>query len=99
VEFAQHAHELLGLGGVGEARPAAHVREQHRDLPPMAAQDILVAGTDDRVGELRREEAAEPPEPLELLDLHLDALLEGPIQLLERVVVTLDPEQRTDADE
>ena len=53
------------------------------------------------VGELRREEAPQPPQPLELVDLRLHTLLERAVELgelcrlrLDRVVVALDPEQR-----
>ena len=101
MKLAQDAHQLLRLDRVGEARPAAEVGEEHRDLAAMAAQDRLVARRDDRVGELRRQEAAQLPEPLQLLDLAGHAFLERPVELaqlrglfLDRVVVPLDPEQR-----
>src|SRR4029079_11154871 len=56
VELAEHAHQLLPLAGVDEGPPAAQVDEDHRDLPPMAAQDRLVARRDDRFCQLGREE-------------------------------------------
>ena len=106
VELAEDAHQLLGLDRVDEVRPAAQVGEEHRDLPPVAAKDRLVAGGDDRVGELRRQEPLQPSQPLQLGDLRLHALLERPVQLgelsrlrLDRVVVALDPEQRPHAGE
>ncbi len=99
VELAEHAHHLLRLRGVGEPRPPAEVGEDHRDLSPVASEDRLVTGRDDRVGELRREESPEPPEPLELGHLLLDAPLERAVQLRNGVVVALDPEQRPDAGE
>ena len=103
VELAEHLHQLLRLDRVDEARPSAEVGEEHRDLPAMAAEDRVVARRDDRVGELRREEPPQPPQPLELHDLRLHALLERSIQLgqlrglrRDRVVVALDPQQRPD---
>ena len=106
VELAQHAHQLLGLDGVDEARPPAQIGEEHRDLAAVAAQDGLVTGGDDRVRELRREEPSESLQSLELLELRAHPLLERPVQIeqlgglaLDRVVVALDPEQRPDAGE
>ncbi len=61
VVFAQHAHHFLGLGGFGEGGEAAQVEEHHRDLAPVALQRIVGAAGDDRVGQLRREEALQPP--------------------------------------
>ena len=45
--------------------------------------------------ELRGEESLEPPQPFELVDLRRHPLLERPVQLLDRVVIALDPKQRT----
>jgi hypothetical protein len=56
VEVLQDAHQLLGLDGVAEVRVPAQVAEEDGDLAAMAAQDRLVSRSDDRVGELRREE-------------------------------------------
>src|SRR5262245_321043 len=104
VELSEDAHQLLGLDGVDEVRPAAQVGEEHRDLAAVAAKNRLVAGGDDRIGELRREEPPQALEPPELLELRLHALLEGAVEIdelrglgLDRVVVPLDPEQRLDA--
>ena len=99
MELAEHPHQLFGLDRVREARPAAEVGEEHRDLPAVAGEDRLVAGRDDRLGELRREESLEALQALELLDLRLHALFERPVQLLDRVVVALDPQQRPDSRE
>src|SRR5439155_20441563 len=99
VELAEHAHQLLGLDCVDEARPAAQVGEEHRDLPAMAAEHRLVSRGDDRVGELWGEEAPQAPQSLELADLRLHALLERMVEpgefrrlRLDRVVVALNPE-------
>ncbi len=99
MELAEHEHQLFRLDGIGEARPAAQVGEDHRDLAAVAGEDRLVAGGDDRLGELRRQESLEALHPLELLDLGIDALRERPVELLDRVVVALDAEQRPDSGE
>ena len=96
MEIAEHAHQLLRLDRVGEVRVAAQVAEEHGHLPPVAAQDGVVTGVDDRVRELRRKEALQAPQPLQLLDLVVDALLERPVQLLDLVVVALDAQERAD---
>ena len=51
----------------------------------MALERIVGAAVDDRLGELGREEALEPPQPLQLADLVLDALLEGLMKLQEKI--------------
>ena len=101
VVLAEHQHQVLGLDGLGERREAAQVAEHDRDLLAMALEERLVAGRHDELGDLRREEAAQPSRSLELGDLLLDALLELPVprgQLcrlrLDRVVVALDAQQR-----
>ena len=66
VVLAEHPHDLLGLAGLGERREVAQVAEDHHDLAPVAVQERLVAGLDDQIGQLRREEASEPTEALEL---------------------------------
>ena len=99
VELAEHAHQLLGLDRVGEARPAAEVGEDHRHLTAVTGEDRLVAGGDDGLGELRREEPLELLHAVELLELGLHALLERAVQLRDLVVVALDPEQRANAGE
>ena len=77
VILAQHRHDLLRLGRFGERSEAAQVEEHHRDLPPVATQRVLGAAGDDQLGELRREEALEPTQAAELLQLFVDALLKG----------------------
>ena len=99
VELAQHPQQLLRLHPVDEARPAAQVGEEDRHLAAMAAEDRLVARGDDRLRDLRRQEPAELPHPLDLLDLRLHPLLQRPVQLLDRVVVALDAQKRAHARE
>ena len=60
----------------------------------MALQRIFGAALDDRFGELRREKSFQTRQPLELRHLVLHALLERRVQVLELVVVLLDPQQR-----
>ncbi len=70
-------------------------------VKPRRSTNTVGAAGDDELGELRREEALEPSEPLELRDLRLDALLEIAVEVgefgrlrLDRAVEILDPEQR-----
>ena len=74
--FAQHAHHFLGLGDLGECGEAAQVAEHDRDFAPVALSGSLAAAAEDRLGELRREEAAQLADALELGDLLGDALFE-----------------------
>ena len=103
--LAQHAHHLLRLDAVGEARLPAEIGEEHRDLPAVAAQDRLVpdetiasASCGDRNRRSFRRRSSS-------LNLRPHALLERAVQLhssaacLDRVVVALDAEQRPDASE
>ena len=69
VVLAEHAHDLLRLGGLREGGEAAQVEEDDGHLAPMGLERILGAAGHDQLGELGREEALEPPEPLELADL------------------------------
>ena len=94
-------HHVLGLGVLGERREAAQVEEDDRDLAPMALERVLGAAGDDQLGELRREEALQPADLLELADAVRDALLERAVQLGELallahqlVVERLDAQQR-----
>src|SRR5206468_804158 len=83
VILAEHAHHLLGLGGLGERREAAQVEEDHGDLAAVSAEGVLSVAADDQLRELGREEALETLEALELGKLLLDELLEGPVRLRE----------------
>jgi hypothetical protein len=49
----------------------------------VGAERVVGAAGHDQLGELGREEALQPPEPLELSDLILDAALEGLVPLGE----------------
>jgi hypothetical protein len=63
VILLEDQHDVLGLGGLGEAGEAAQIAEHGDDLAAVVLQHLLVAGRDDRLGELRREEAAQPADP------------------------------------
>ena len=74
VVLPEHLHHVLGLDRLGERREAAQVAEDDGDLAPVALEERVVARRDDELGELRRQEAAQPPEALELVDLLAHAL-------------------------
>ena len=106
VVLAQHRHELLGLARLGERGELPEVAEHDHDLAAVALEDGLVAGVDDELGHLRRQEAAEAGRPLERRDLRLDALLQLTVPRLQlgglpadRVLVALDPNERLDPGE
>lgn len=93
----------LGLRAGDEVPEAVEPTGEDRHLPPVRRQDLVALGKDG-VGHVRRQEALEPSQPLQLADLLADPLLELDVQepqLLrlgdQAVVVGLDPEQRPDA--
>src|SRR5438552_15264005 len=99
VVLAQHAHDLLGRGDLRERGEAAEIAEHGGDLAPMALEELLVVRDD--LGDLRREEATQTLDPLELLDLLRDARDErlGPVGelrglFLDRGGPRLDAHQR-----
>ena len=59
--LAEDGHDLFRLGRLGEGGEAAQVREDDGHLATVCPEGILGPALDDRVGELRREEAAETP--------------------------------------
>src|SRR5213075_1767313 len=69
VVFAKHGLDLLRLGSVGERREAAEIGEHVAYFAAMRRQDRFLARRDDRVGDVRRKEALELTEALELGDL------------------------------
>ena len=80
------------------------VEKNDRDFAAMALQRILRAAGNDQLRELRREEALEPPEPLQFRHLLCDALLQRAVPLLElrrllehRILQRLDAQHRLDA--
>ena len=101
VVLLQDAHHLLGLARLGERGEPAQVAEHHDDLAPVALEERLVAGVDDQLGQLRRQEAAQPAHPLDLGHLRRHAALQLLVPgrelvglALDRVLVALDPGQR-----
>jgi hypothetical protein len=58
VVLAEDAHHRLGCGHLGERGEAAQVAEHHRDLAAVAREEVLAAGREDQLGDLRRQEAA-----------------------------------------
>ncbi len=102
VILAQHAHHLFGIRGLGKLRETTQVKKHHRDFPPVRLEGILSSAGDDQVRQLRREEALEPSQTLELSNLVLHSLLEVAVPLgqflglcLDSVVEFLDAKQRT----
>src|SRR5215471_10182971 len=69
VIIAQEIQHLFGLCGLGEGGVAAQIAEHNDDLAAVAFEYLLVAPRDDQFGELRREEALQPPNPAQFLDL------------------------------
>ena len=57
---------------------------------------VLVAGRDDRLGKLRRQETAQPADALELADLGVHLGLEALVQRLHLVVQRLDAQHGAD---
>ncbi len=96
VIVAEHAHHLLRLRGLGERREAAQIAEHHADVAAMALDDV-VAGRDQELGDLRREEPLEPADTLDLADLIRHALLERLVPLVDLVVQFLDAQHRLHA--
>ena len=78
--LAQHPHDILRLGGLGEGSEAAQIAEQGHDLAAVILQHgLVVAGRDDGLGKLRRQEPAQTPNPLQFLDLVAHLSLETPV--------------------
>jgi len=82
-------------------RVSPKVAEYRRNQCTVAAQQRLVATRDDCVGDLRREEAAQAPQPVEFLDLRRHPRLELAVPAcklgglgLNLVVQGLDAQQR-----
>ena len=90
VVLPEDHHQLLGLGGFGEGREAAEVEEDDRHFPAVRLQGVLRAPRHDQLGELGREEALEPAQPLELAHLLGDLLklLLGTVEPSHGTVVT-----------
>src|SRR5206468_6411809 len=81
VILAQHTHHLLGFRHLGESSEAAQVEEYDGDFATMTLQRIIGAAVDDEIRELRREEAPQSAEPLELADLLGDSPFQRSIPL------------------
>jgi hypothetical protein len=101
VVVAQDVHHLLGLRPLRERREALQARADQGDLRPVALEDSIVAGRDDEVRQLPREEAPQAPEALDLPHLLGDPGLECAVELDELgglladgVLVPLDAQQR-----
>src|SRR5206468_4274544 len=106
VVFAEHRLDFFRLGSVGERREPAQIGEDVAYFAAMRRQDRLLARRDDRVGDVRRKEALELTEALELGDLLIDAFFELQVPLLQRVGLAsnlilqrLYPQQRAHARE
>ena len=65
-----------GSPRLGERGEAPQVGEDRDDLAAVAAQERLVPAVDDQLGDLRRQEPAQPAEPFELGHLRGHPLLE-----------------------
>ena len=105
VVLAQHAHHLLGLGGLREGGEAPQVAVDGGDLTAVALEERLLPALDDEPRDLRREEAPEPADPLDLAPpgpppwpraRRFQAASSRRLGL-DGVVVALDPDERPDA--
>src|SRR3954453_3895842 len=83
MESSQHVHHFFWFGGLSEGREAAQVTIDRGDIAPMAFQQLLVLGRQDRLGELRREETLEPDQAFHLCELLIYPLLELSVPLRE----------------
>ena len=81
VILAKDGHHFLWLRPLAEAREAAQVAEDDGHLAPVASQDRFVAGGNKSIGDLGREEAAQPAHALQFVKLLLHAAFERPVQL------------------
>src|SRR5262249_38971107 len=81
VVLTQHTHDLFGLGRLREGGEAVQVEEHHGHLTPMSLQGIVGAAGHNELGELRREEALETTQALELGYLVGDTALERLVPL------------------
>ena len=82
--FAQHVHRLFRLGGLGERGEAAQVAEHHRDLAAVAGeQRVMAVVGGDQLRHLRREEALQLADALDLAELLLDPLLQRAVPVPE----------------
>ena len=104
VILAQHAHDLLGLGDLGESSEPAQVQIYDRDFASMAFERVLGAAADDQLRELGREEAPQSADALELRDLLGNTPLQRSVPFLHfggerfyRIVQALDSEHRAHA--
>ena len=81
--LAQEVEHLLWLGGLSERGVAAQIAEHDDDLAAMAFEDLLVALRDNQLGKLRRQEALQPPDPTQLLDLLGDPRFEPAVEFCD----------------
>ena len=90
VILAQHGHHLFRLGGFGKAGEAAQIEEHHSHFAAMAHEGILRVAGNDEFGELRRHEALQARQPLELLHLLRHAMLQRAVPLCELCCLRLE---------
>ena len=102
--FTEDAHHLLGIGGFGKGGEAAQVQKNDGNLAPVAFQRIIGATGDDQIGQLRRKEAFQATDLLQLFHPFGDARLKRLVPIRQfgllphhLVVQMLDAQQRPDA--
>jgi hypothetical protein len=73
--LVEDLHHVFGLRRLGEGSEPAQVEEDDDDLPAVGFERVIGIAGNNQLNELRREEALEPAESLDLRDLVPDPLL------------------------
>ena len=83
--LAQEIQHLLRLGSLGEGGVAAQIAEHDIDFAAMAFEYFLIALRDDQFGQLWCEEALQPPDAAQFIDLLGDTSFETAIEFCHLV--------------
>lgn len=77
----QSTHDLRGRSGIRKGHKPPQVTEHHRDLAPMALQQMRSAGGHQELGQAGREEVFQAPRTLQRRQLLGQALLKRVVRL------------------
>src|SRR6516162_2413710 len=78
--LSQEIEYLLRFGRLGEGGVTAQIAEYDDDFAAMAFEDLLVTLRDDELGQLRREEPLQPPDPAQFANLLGDPRFQAAIK-------------------